>query len=641
MGREIGPELKGYRRPPIQWWRAVRLGAGIALGAVLAVTVPKYLATIPPLWLQYRIARWSPFFLVLCAIAFLSRRPKRLLGLPLAPSVWEKLDTYSRRALESLLGPALMLFCAVLLLIWAPPYCTWPWWPDTEQFAISAQSWDAGLLPYRDLPDFDFPGPIYLCWALGKAFGWGHTALFYLADVALLVFLGWALAAWSRRKFLFVVPGLVAYAAFLRYYLDLDYSRVAQRDWEAPCFAVLAILALEAWPGWKGRGASALALAVAATFRPQVVLFLPATVLAVDESARASGERWAPTVRALCEWSAMFACALLLVFSPLLLAGVADDFVRSLGVSHYGGSYNRASLASVRQSLVGQFGGWRLSWTVVASVVAAIASPLPLRRTARTWCLALLAVLVYKPMSPVPHDYLNHPRTLVRCVELAVLLAWIYEAGRMAWSAKLLATLALAAAVFDAMPAFWTPSETLSALRPLLRGEEPPYRPLGVEVRFGTGTTLNGRYGWNDYRNVLTYLRTKTGRETLVANFIRNTPFPALNGPTGRLSPFPAAGGLLWIWWIKADDEPAFAKSLAQATDAVVVWVPGERAMGPSLRLKRVERVIRHLYKPEARFGLIEVWRRMPGARMPGDRDVENPGEGSRDAPETNQTRAR
>src|SRR5437868_1335449 len=76
--------------------------------------------------------------------------------------------------------------CVVLLTTWVPHSLTWPWWADTDQFAVSAQAWDAGILPYRDLDDFDFPGPIYVHWVLGKTLGWGRTAPFYAFDAALL-----------------------------------------------------------------------------------------------------------------------------------------------------------------------------------------------------------------------------------------------------------------------------------------------------------------------------------------------------------------------------------------------------------------------------------------------------------------------
>ena len=69
---------------------------------------------------------------------------------------------------------------------------------------------------------------------------------------------GAALAAWSLRRTGGLVPGLLGYLLFLAYYLALDISVAAQRDWQAPGFAVLGLLAIEARPGRGARVASAL-----------------------------------------------------------------------------------------------------------------------------------------------------------------------------------------------------------------------------------------------------------------------------------------------------------------------------------------------------------------------------------------------
>ncbi len=193
------------------------------------------------------------------------------------------------RALRGPLTVALGAVCALLLLTWVPHYLTWPWWPDVDQFAVSALSWREGLVPYRDLEDFDFPGPIYLFYLLGIAFGWGRTAPFYAADAAMLIALGVALAAWSRRLFGRALPGLVAYLPFLTFYLGLNFTLVGQRDWQGPLFAVLGLMALEAWPGRRGRLASAMAMAVALAYRPHEALFLPAVASALLEPGRGAG----------------------------------------------------------------------------------------------------------------------------------------------------------------------------------------------------------------------------------------------------------------------------------------------------------------------------------------------------------------
>src|SRR5262249_14802844 len=147
-----------------------------------------------------------------------------------------------------------------------------PWWADPDAFAVLAQAWEDGRRPYRDLEAFNFPGPIYLMWVLGRVFGWGRTVPFYAVDAGLVVILGLALIVWSRRRFATFLPGLVGYTAFLGSYLDLDYSQVAQRDWHAPLFVVLGLLVAEGWPGRGGRLVSAVSATAAVTFRPHVVL---------------------------------------------------------------------------------------------------------------------------------------------------------------------------------------------------------------------------------------------------------------------------------------------------------------------------------------------------------------------------------
>jgi hypothetical protein len=95
-----------------------------------------------------------------------------------------------------------------------------------------------------------------------------------------------------------------------------------------------------------------------------------------------------------------------------------------------------------------------------------------------------------------------------------------------------------------------------------------------------------------------------------VANVLKG--FPAVNGPTGRLSPFTVEAGLVWVWLEGREVEEQFAAALERTPDSVVVWVPDEA--GPVLiPLERLSPLIRKHYRPDARFGAIEVWRRRPG----------------------------
>ncbi|MGZ6074628.1 MAG: hypothetical protein ACXWOA_12265, partial [Isosphaeraceae bacterium] len=101
------------------------------------------------------------------------------------------------------------LWCAFLVLTWLPSYLTWPWQNDSEHFAMLAQLWDSGKLPYRDMFSTQFPGEIYIHYLLGKAFGWGNTAAYYAFDAALVIVFGILLVAWGRRRNGALLPGLI------------------------------------------------------------------------------------------------------------------------------------------------------------------------------------------------------------------------------------------------------------------------------------------------------------------------------------------------------------------------------------------------------------------------------------------------
>ena len=49
----------------------------------------------------------------------------------------------------------------------------------------------------------------------------------------------------------------------------------------------------------------------------------------------------------------------------------------------------------------------------------------------------------------------------------------------------------------------------------------------------------------------------------MVANVLEQPPYPAINGPAGRLSPFQAESGICWMLLVNIDLEPEFAESLA------------------------------------------------------------------------------
>jgi hypothetical protein len=605
--------------------RLIAVAAAVALGLAFAPLLP---VTVTLLWNWTRLLfPWwvrramdeSVWFLALLAVAVpLTLRPRRIGPLTVPAVFWARLDAAASWALGRRLALALAIAAGVMLVTWIPHYLTWPWWNDTEYFAVSAQAWDAGILPYRDLYDFNFPGPTYVHWLIGKVFGWGHTVPFNALDAALVVALGAALAAWSRNRFGTAAPGLVGYLAFLGYYFALNYTLVAQRDWQAPLFVVLGLLVLEVRRDRVGLVASALAFAAALTYRPHPVVLLPALLSAIDENARGAGEPWSRTARAVAIWSGVVAVGLLAGAAPVVLAGVADDFLYWFRVAWFGGNYHRGSTRSFPGEILGQLGRWETDVVFLGVVALAVAGSLP-RRTARTWALALLSVLLYRPLSPVLHDYLRHPLILVWSVALAVVSAWVLTSSRLVPVVRLLTVAVIVGHVVPGVPEYCRPWTSAQALADLARGRDPAVPPPGCE-QFLPARFHTARYWWEDYCSLLAYLREKTGPRTFVANFFRSAPFPAVNAPTGRLTAFPSPGGILWLRSAAPGLEDPFVEALARPRETVVVWAPSFPPRSESLFLERLEETIRRLYEPEARFGTMEVWRRRPAP--PAERGV-------------------
>ena len=187
--------------------------------------------------------------------------------------------------------------CAFQLAAWIPHLLTWPFFVDHDVFSTLAFGWDSGLRPYHDLRENNFPGTIYLFWAVGKVFGWGRTAPVFAADSAFVVAFGEAMLLWSRRRFGRFLPGAIGYASFLSYYLSLDYRNVIQKDWHGPFFMMLGLMITDGWPTRGGRIASAFCAAAAFVIRPQVVLLAPALAFRIARGDDRVKSSWSPARR--------------------------------------------------------------------------------------------------------------------------------------------------------------------------------------------------------------------------------------------------------------------------------------------------------------------------------------------------------
>jgi hypothetical protein len=233
---------------------------------------------------------------------------------------------------------------------------------------------------------------------------------------------------------------------------------------------------------------------------------------------------------------------------------------------------------------------------------------------ARTWLLALTGAVVYRPIHPQDHAYLRTPLALVGAVAWAIPIAWIVRevtGERRMRYALFPGVIGILLIVYESIPAIYpfncSLGISIDSLRAAVRGGWPEVPP-GAWSWYGHGRSS---YSWDGYCRVLKYIREKTGPETIVANVLKEPPFPGVNGATGRRSPFRVESGVAWMWVVAEDLDEPFARALEQlGRDSIVVWSTAEIDAQPRLPLRQLTRVIMDRYEPEARFGRFEVWRR-------------------------------
>jgi hypothetical protein len=502
---------------------------------------------------------------------------------------------HAYRVVYGLLIVALSGFCLIHFQCWLASYLEWPWSPDHDVFATLARSWDAGVLPYRDLYANNPPPTIYLYWMLGKMFGWGHTMPFFAFDATLVVGLAVIMLLWSGRVFATVLPGLLGCFLFLRYYLPLDYAMSGERDWHASLLAAVAIMVIQAWSGRRARIASALALAMAAAIRPQAALFLPAVALALAMEPHRKAASWRIVARNELEFAFAFAGFFALVFVPLLCAGILDDFCRSFRRAAYGGIRNPLTAAILCERVSGLLAQTHVSVPIALTLVLAFYGQRRSRHLACVWLAAAIASVIYKPISPRQHDYLDLPRFLVLSATTAAVVGLILRARMISSWPKLGIGLLLVALCVQVPPSPHEVRWSYATWQELRQGE-----PL---ISYSTG--YSGPYSQYEYHEVLDYIK-KLSPELCVANALA---YPlAITGPTGRLSAFPAES-LAWLRNVRRDDEDAFARELERTPNSVVVWCPSEFDTELS-DFSRLEETIHRLYEPEKQFYVIELWRR-------------------------------
>jgi hypothetical protein len=613
-GSRERPDQTGGAKPHARIWRL--------LGSVVLGLVAVLIVLIVPslLWLIPAPLRARPELTLLGLVIVLEAGLRRIWrklpgglrarkGLAAVARAHGKLEI----AAERLMGWPLRVGIGVIVLVWiaswAPHYLTWPFWTDLNHFMDMARNWDRGILPYRDHRAYNLPGQAYLCWLVGKLFGWGNLRLVLVWDVLLLV---GVLAGMVRASRVWVgeaLPGLVAGLGLTWYLCGAHYAMAAQRDEQASLLLALAWLAPWWRFGWRGTVISIVAFAAAATLRPQVVLFLPAIGLAVYHAQVQVDGRggW----RAVWGWGGGLLIGVVLAYAPLWTADLLDDLIAGVRMSGYGGPLSRLTGSEFAERMRANL-TWPLTMPLWAGMVlSAWRGPAAVRGAAWSGLLLFWGAMLYRPISPRDHFYLEHPLVILAMACLVPVLS----AG-MAWrtmpALARLAGVCLAICVISpSVPRYCDAGRSLRAVGDLMANRIPEAVPLGAWDFFKHGDKVTGSYEWREVRAAVEYLRKHTRPDTDVVNLLRQPPFPTLTGMAGRPSPFRCEGGLFWASWGPPEPEEHFLGDLERASaDSVVVWVPDETAADPGMRLPCVTDFFREHYAQEARFGQIEVWRR-------------------------------
>ena len=387
-----------------------------------------------------------------------------------------KTDEFCTTILERLLPIIFSMGILLAFLTWYPHYLFWPWWMDLEHFAVSAHMWDLGVRPYRDLIDFNFPGPIYFMWFLGKTFGWGSPMAANAIDGLVVLGICSLLTYWSRKSLGSSLSGLFASVLILRYYFNLDYARVMQRDWYVAVLGISSICLIQS-TGWKHRWVAAgLLMSVAGIVRPYTILFLPPIGLAclLESKDRDRSRTWNVILLAIS-----MTAGTVVLWLPLVIHGLFDDFLSTFAEALAADHYRSRDEEGLFELLIRQ-ANTKIIFTGLAGLVLSsiIERRNPDRfRVSVVWLCALASMLFYMPICPVRHAYTEIPVEMVACVGCGIALKCLVDQTTWAGSVKLFAVIVWFAFQFPALPLFCSMTSSFQAIQSISKGEmieEPP-----------------------------------------------------------------------------------------------------------------------------------------------------------------------
>lgn len=509
------------------------------------------------------------------------------------------------RTYSILLITGLILF----FISWLPHYLFWPMWMDAEHFAISAQAWDAGIRPYRDLIDFNFPGPIYFYWLIGKVFGWGRPMMANLADVIVLMGFGSVVLCWSRRIFASWAPGLLSCFLMARYYMSLDYARVMQRDWYVFVIGSMAVLTIQAWKN-EGRWIVAgILLSAGLVIRPYAVLWgIPVGIALCLEPSDFNGQLRNRVLRLTLSGLV----SSILFWSPLFYFQLFDDFLGHLLQELLQSNYKPNEVESLHWIIWDQIKRATEFTSLLVLMLSGIKiqNDKMMKSVWQVWCAAFLILLLYKPLCPVRHDYTQIPFSMTSCLVIGICSGLWIKAGKIDFSRFVLASLVWMHFYFPGWPQMADFQASAQAIQAFGKWDNLKQTPPGCRDAWRIVANQQYLYRWQDYLDLLDYIRNEVPEGVRVVNFLLFHPYPTVNAPTGRLSLWPCGEGILWLSWVHKSMEPDFAKALDSKEPAIVILSDERPGWPPPNQFPAIEKTIRTEFELVTRRGAFQVWAR-------------------------------
>jgi len=530
------------------------------------------------------------------------------LGL-LPEKTWGMTNDYCQKLLRLPFQWILCIIMALWFLLWAPHYLYWPWWMDLEHFSVSAHAWDQGIKPYRDLIDFNFPGPIYIMWMLGKLFGWDHPMAANFLDVMVCVGLSCLTIRWSKRVFDSSTAGLIGCFLMARYYMSLDASRVMQRDWYVIALGIGMLMVTQITTLRNKNLFTGFILAVAFVIRPYAILLLPPLIVSILL------ENWGQRLKieiALKQVVLSGLVSSMVLWSPLVFHGIADDFFREIFRELMYGNYDPEGREAFHWTVYNQ-----IATKVVFSAFCTVVPTLYLLRNDRCklrlilpWVVMFVSMVFYKPLCPVMHAYTEIPLEMVAGLMLGIFWGVFENYQGVSYRFKVSLIGFWTWFFLPAFPEMLSVSSSREALVSMVSSKGLEKSPPGWAGHLKDRNNIPRSYFWQDYQSALEFIGEETSSDVRIVNFIRKQPFPTFNGPTGRLTLWPCGEGIQWLRWVHPELELEFANALKSQVPSIVIWNDREEMSKVAIKYPLIDQLIRREYEPVARFGQIDIWKR-------------------------------